>query len=303
MSQVLSLAPSVFRLKSAPLYNNPSLVNLGCKRLGQHLRRDPRQLIRVQQEIVLVCPAVSAVLGLGLERVRDRRPRSERRVLGNADRKRDLVRRCEADAPDVAAEAIGIGLHDGDGVGTVLPHDLRHLDDRDAVGLSEDHVLAHRLVLMPARADLLNLRLAELRHFAKPSRLVRQDHHRVLAERIDDALRQDRTDPLDEPRGEIPLDALQRPRRNAREGLCLELAAVHLVRHPLALGLDVLALPHGLRLTDDRDLRIPRELEFARNLNVQDRISALVVVKHDRADGPFDNLLIGACWRCVQRQA
>ena len=132
---------------------------------------------------------------------------------------------------------------------------------------------------------------------------MRKDHHRILAESVDNALGEDGANALDEPGRQVLLDALQRPRRNACERLGPELASVHLVRHPLALGLDVLALPHGLRLTDDRDLRIPRELELARNLNVQDGIAALVVVKDDRADGPFDNLLIGACWRCVQRQA
>ena len=163
----------------------------------------------MKKQIILKGPAVSTLFGFGLECVGNRGAGPKRRVLRNPDRERDLIRRRKPDAPDVTAEPIGVCLHDGDGVGTVLANDLRHLDDRDAVSLPEDHVFAHRLVLMPALADLTNLRSPELRHFMETSRLVREDHHRLLSERVDNTLREDRPDTLDQTGCQVLLNAFQ----------------------------------------------------------------------------------------------
>ena len=49
--------------------HDPARLYFGLQRLSQYLRRDPRQLIGMQQQIVLIRPTVSAILGLGLERI------------------------------------------------------------------------------------------------------------------------------------------------------------------------------------------------------------------------------------------
>ena len=177
------------------------------QRRAEHLRRDLRKLVRVQEQVVLVRPAVSAVLRLRLQRVGDGRAGAQRGVLRESDRERDLVRRREAYPPDVAAELVRVALDYRDGVGSVPADDLRHLRDGDAVGLSEDHVLAHRLVRAPALADLGDLRLAELRHLHEAGGLAGEDVERVLAERIDDALGEHLADALDESGREVALDA------------------------------------------------------------------------------------------------
>ena len=148
---------------------------------------------------------------------------------------------------------------------------------------------------MPARAYLLDLRLAELRHLAEPRGLVGEDVERVFAEGVDDALREDLADALYEPGREVALDADERLRRDARDRLRLELASVDLVGHPRASRGDLLAFPHRLRLADDSYLVELPEREAGRQLDVEDGIAVLVVVEHDRLDRPFERL---ACFFC-----
>ncbi len=227
---------------------------------------------------------------LRLERVRDGGARAQRRVLRDADRERDAVRRREADPPQVAAEPVRVRLHDGHRVRTVAADNLRHLVDGDAVRLPEDHRIAQRLVRVPARADLLDLRPPQLRHLPQPPRLVRQHVQRPLPERLHDAVRQDLADALDQPRGEIALDAGDGLRRDARDGRRLELPPVHLVRHPLPFRRDVLALPDRLRLADERERAPFRQLERGGRGDRQYGVAVLVVVVDDALHGAFHRL-------------
>ena len=225
--------------------------NFLLKRFAKNLGRYFGEFVCVKKQVILESPAMPRVLCLSLERVGNRRACAKGRILRDADGERDAVCGRKADAPDVAAELVGVGLYDCYCVWTVFADDLRHLRYRDAVGLAEDHVLPKRLVCVPACSYLLDLRLAELWHFDEPRRLVGEDVQGVFAEGFDDALCEDFADALYEPRGEIALDADEGPRRDAGDCLGLELASVDFVRHPRAGCGNLLAFPYRLRLADD----------------------------------------------------
>ena len=148
---------------------------------------------------------------------------------------------------------------------------------------------------MPARAYLLDLRLAELRHLAEPRGLVGEDVERVFAEGVDDALREDLADALYEPGREVALDADERLRRDARDRLRLELASVDLVGHPRAGRGDLLAFPHRLCLADDCDFVQLSQGEARWQLDMENGISVLVIVEYDRFDRSFERF---ACFLC-----
>ena len=121
----------------------------------------------MEKQVGLGRPAVPRLVCFRLERVDDRGARAQGRVVRHAHRPRDAVRRREADSPDVAAEAIGVGLDDSDGVVAVPAVDLRGLRHGDAVRLREDHQLARAARLTPGLADLLDLLRAELGNLAE----------------------------------------------------------------------------------------------------------------------------------------
>ena len=174
---IVSLGPCgvcVFR-GAVALRDHAAFGNFLLERFAKNLGRYLGEFVCVEKQVVLESPAVPRVLRFRLECIGNRRTCAKGRVFRNADGERDAVGSREADAPDVAAELVGIGLYDRYRVWTVFADDLRHLRYRDAVGLAEDHVLPQRLVRVPACAYLLDLRLAELWHFDEPRRLVGED--------------------------------------------------------------------------------------------------------------------------------
>ena len=272
------------------LYGHAVLGDFRLQGGGENLDGNPRQLIPLHEEFVLIRPAVSAILRLLLKGVGNRRPCANRRIFRDADRERNAVGSGETDAPDVAAEPVGVGLHDGDCVRPVFPDDFRHLRNADAVGLPKDHVLAHRLIRVPTLANLRDFRRAQLRHFPETRRLIRQHVERILAERLHDALRQNLADAAYQTRREILLDPVQRLRGHAGDVVRLELPPVHLVRHPLTFGADVLALPDGLGLADDRNLVQPTQGITRRQFDVKHRVAVFLVVVDDRANRALHRL-------------
>lgn len=95
-----------------------------------------------------------------------------------------------------------------------------------------------------ALADLLHLGRADLGDFEEPGRLGGKHFERIFAESAHDGLGEPGAHAFDEARAQVALDAFKRLGRHADDLLRLELPPVHLVRSPLALGLDGFALPH-----------------------------------------------------------
>ncbi len=221
--------------------------------LGEDFDGNAREFVALDEEFVFVGPAMARIVGFGFERVRNCRAGTKGRIFGDADGECDAVRRGKADAPDIAAEFIRVGLDDSDGVGSIPADDFRHFCDADAVGLAEDHIFAHRFVGVPTFADLRNFCRAEFGDFGKARGLMGKDVEGLFAEGLDDAVREDFADAADEAGGEIAFDAIEGLGREAGDGIGFELFAVDFIDDPLAFRADVFAFPDGLRFADDGD--------------------------------------------------
>ena len=177
-----------------------------------------------------------------------------RRAGIDAQLEGDPVSRLEADTPDVQAELVGIGLEDLVGAGPVLAVDFVGQGRGDAVLLEEDDQVADIGVLGPGLPDVLELGRADARHFGHALRLFVQDVERPVAELGHDAGSQGRPDALDQPAGEIFLDALESRRQDRLEGLHLELRAEFGAGLPDARKLQPLAGGEGRKRAHDGDL-------------------------------------------------
>ena len=234
---------------------------------------------------------MSGLVRLRAEGVDDRGPGAQRRILREADGERDAVRREEADAPDVTAEAIGVALDDGNGVGTVFPIDLRGLAGRNPIGLREDHHLARALPLAPALNDGFDLLGTDLGDFAQTSRMMVEDVDRISPEFVNDAVREHGSDAVDESAREIAADTLSRLRRNTLNRLRLELATTDGIVHPLARRVEVFPLPRGGTGAEHSDLALGQtEAPVVDGGDMENGETRLVVAEHDGLDGAIDRL-------------
>jgi hypothetical protein len=128
------------------------------------------------------------------EQIEQRRARALRRVARHAERLRDAIRRLESDAAHLVGEAIGIGLHQPDRGVAVLHEQARHLARRHAVAHQERRGLADRAPLVPRLGDLLGLLAADPFDLAHARGIGVEHFVRLVAEMLDDALRERRAD-------------------------------------------------------------------------------------------------------------
>ena len=217
----------------------------------------------------------------------DRGACPQRRVLRQAHDRRDAVGRREADAPDVAAEPVGVRLDDSDGIRAIAAVDLRRLRHGDAVCLREDHQLACSALSGPRLADRLDAPLADAAHLAQAAGVVVEDVYRVRAERVHDPARVRWADAPDEAGGEVAADALDGLRRHARDRPGLELPSARGIVHPLAFSMKHLPFPHGRARAEDHRLLLPEaKRAVAIHGHAQHGEASLVVAEHDGLDGP-----------------
>ena len=98
--------------------------------------------------------AVALVHGLG-QRIGDAGAHPDHGGLLDAELHGDGVGRLEADAADIARQAIGVLGHHLDGVGAIGLVDAHRPCRADAIAVQEDHDLADDLLLGPGRRDAL----------------------------------------------------------------------------------------------------------------------------------------------------
>src|SRR5262245_15472939 len=98
----------------------------------------------------------------------------------------------------------------------------------------ERHHVAQRLVLDPRRRDASSALWTDPRNLANPLRGGVQNLQRLLAKAADDPLRQDWADLADEPRPEIPNDAIDIARPAHLSRCRAELSAVARIGLPVA---------------------------------------------------------------------
>ena len=180
--------------------------------MPDQVRRGLEQALGERYQLPGRQPAVPLVHRLG-EGERDAGPETDHRGLLDAEPHRDRVGRLEADAANVAGQAIGVlrhHLHGVRAVGLVDPHGAGR---SDAVRVQKHHDLADDLLLGPGVGNAFSPHRADAVHFLQTTglRLDRVEH--LLAERPDELLGVNRADPADHSRTEVFLDALDRRRR------------------------------------------------------------------------------------------
>ena len=127
------------------------------------VRRGLEQALGERYQLLGRQPAMPLVHRLG-ERERDAGPETDHRGLLDAEPHRDRVGRLEADAANVAGQAIGVlghHLHGVRAVGLVDPHGAGR---SDAVRMQEHHDLADDLLLGPGVGDAFPSNRADAVH-------------------------------------------------------------------------------------------------------------------------------------------
>ena len=213
------------------------------------------------------------------QRIGDPGAHADHGGLFDAELHGDGVGGLEADAADIARQAIRVLGHDLDGVGAIgleNPHCPRRAD---AMAVQEDHDLADDLLFGPGIGDALGANLANPSHLAQPVRLGLDDIEYLLAERIDHLFGVDRPDAADHPGAEVFLDAVNRCRRRCAHEARLELLAMGVVVDPFARRGDPLAGGDYRGVADDGD-----QFAVATGLDAKNTKAVFGVVVGDALD-------------------
>ena len=213
------------------------------------------------------------------QRIGDPGAHADHGGLFDAELHGDGVGGLEADAADIARQAIRVLGHDLDGVGAIgleNPHRPRRAD---AMAVQEDHDLADDLLLSPAFGDALGANRANPGHLAQAVRLGLDDVEYLLAERIDQLFGVDRPDAADHSGAEILLDAVNRCRRRCAHEARFELLAMGVVVDPFARRGDPLAGGDYRGVADDRD-----QFAVATRLDTKNTKAVFGVVVGDTLD-------------------
>src|SRR6516165_3554331 len=129
----------------------------------------------------------------------------------------DLVGCAEADAADVAGQAVRVFRDQPDRVGAIGLVDARRPRGADTIAVQEQHDLADDLLRGPAGDDPLRTLKPDASYLTQPSGLLPDDVEHGLAKGTHELLRVDRPDAADHAGAEIFLDALDRCRRRSLE--------------------------------------------------------------------------------------
>src|SRR3984893_13067346 len=100
---------------------------------------------------------------------------TDQRGLLDAELSRDLIGGAEADAADVASQALGVLRNELDGLGAVGFVDAHRARASNAVAGQDKHGLADDLVTGPTANDALRPLQANPRHLPQAARLLLDD--------------------------------------------------------------------------------------------------------------------------------
>ena len=143
--------------------NHAACRRLLPHRLGNDRAADLQQLFGKAQKILLWQAAIA--IGDRLhQRIGNPGPRPQHRILRDAELLRQLIGGPEADAAYIAGEAIGILLHQRNGIRAIGLVDTHRPRRTDTMALQEHHDLADRLLISPAGGDAVESDLAYAAH-------------------------------------------------------------------------------------------------------------------------------------------
>ncbi len=226
--------------------------------------------------------ALSAGLQQGMA---DPGPQADHRLGLDAQPCGDRIGGAEADAADVARQAVGVLGHHLHGVLAVGLEDPHRPGRTDAMAVQKDHDLAHHLLIGPGLADPPAPHRSDAGHLPQALRCLLDHLEHLIAEGRHELAGIDRADAADHSRAQIPLDSLGGGgRRSPQEGgleLLTVLPAVHpgtAHRHPFA-GADRGGMAH------DRD-----QVAMAAGLDAQHAEAVLGVMEGDALDRAREHL-------------
>ena len=256
----------------------------GCDNVARHIEQ-----LRGRLDQLLARQAALAFVHSLHEGVGDAGPGADGGGLLDAEPEGEGVGGDEADAADVARQAVGVLRDDGDRVGAVRLVDPRGARRADAVGVEEDHDVADDLLSGPCLHDLSGPAGADAGNLAQPARLGVDHLEHEVAERLDEFAREHRPDAPDEAGSQVPLDALEAARRRGVHGRGAELQAVGKVVQPLAHRADLFAGRDRRRVPHHR-----LEIAAAGHPEADHAETGVRVVKRDALDGTADGGRVGA---------
>ncbi len=146
-----------------PVGDHRALLQFEIERGADEFMRHLEQLLGQRYQFIGRQAAMPFVHGLG-QRVGNPSAHPDHCGLFDAEFHGDRVGSLEADAADVARQAIGVLRHDLHGIRAVGLVDAHRPRRADAIAVKEDHDLAHDLLLGPCIGDALGADRADARH-------------------------------------------------------------------------------------------------------------------------------------------
>ena len=230
-----------------------------------------------------------ALVGRLLQRERDPGPNALRRLLRHAHLHGDRVSRPKSDAFYVAGKPIGILGHHLNGVMAIGLEDAHRPRRADAVGVQEDHDVAHGFLLGPTRGDFPGAELADAGNLPQFSGAASMISNVASPKAPTILLASVGTDAAHHAGAEVFLDALGRGRRGRLQRIGLELQAMRAIGEPDADGMDEFAGRDESGMADDGDKIAPPA-----RLHLQDGETIFLVVKRHPLDGADERFTGGS---------
>ena len=193
--------------------------------------------------------AVSLPGGLG-QHIEQAAPDPVLGIRPDPDPLGDLVRRREADPPDILRQPVGVGLHDLIEPGPVGLPDLRRIGAPDPELLQKDHGVAEVLFFLHLGPDLPGDPHADALDTGQLLGFLLHDPEGVVPEHFDDPGGQSGPDPLDAAGRQIAVHGLRVFRGQGPVGLNLELVPVNGMGRILSSHGTALPLADGDRIAD-----------------------------------------------------
>jgi len=213
-----------------------------------------------------------------------------KRGLLDAELCRDLVGGAEADAADVASQAVGVFRDEPNSIGTIGLVNAHRPRCADAIAVQEQHDLSDDLLLGPASDDPLRTLGADAGDLTQTPGLLLDDLEYAFTKGAHELLRIDRADAADHAGAKIFLDPPDGRRCRGLEERSSELDAVGTIVDPASARLDELAGRDHRGVTENRD-----QVALAAGFDTQDAEAVLSVVKGDAIDEAGQNLGRRAC--------
>ena len=243
-----------------PVGDHRALLQLEIERSADEFLRDLEQLLGQRYQLFRRQAAMPLIHGLG-QRIGNSGAHTDHRRLLDAELHGDRVGGLEADAANIARQAIRVLGHDLDGVGAIGLENPYRPRRADPVAVQEHHDFPHRLLFGPGGENAGRANRPDAIHLAQPVRRRLDDVEHLLAEGAHELLGINGTNAPDHAGREVLLDAVGRGRGRRAEEPRFELLAVGAVVDPFARGGDPLAGRNGCGMADHgHDIAMPARL-------------------------------------------